>query len=403
MPQYNSCCLLNTKRWYFCATIMAPYLLRSFICAIGLLSFSSASAQEKPESGFGIETNILAGKVVKHTVKFTAPIPALSMAFDANFVWKTNGTRSWHKWRKYPQIGIGMTFTDYGNADVLGYCMAVYPNIQIPIIQGEKLEFTARIGDGVGYVTKKFQRTSPVDTLNNAIGSHINDFAIFLLDLRYHFNKHWHIQAGLNLTHISNAGTAQPNLGVNMVGGHFGTTYYPGSYRPVCLPGEDCKLKRRWLLQGRMDIAYKQARSANAPFLPSYMPSAYISKRYNGKNKVYLGGDYAFHNDVLAFMRYYDVDNWPGDHGRQRRESWDGTIFAGHEFIVGRLGIVTQLGFYYHQTYLKYDIYNEKIGGHLYLIQREKGPIKELFVSALLLAHGFAAERAEFGLGFGLL
>ncbi|MCW3123316.1 MAG: secreted protein [Flavipsychrobacter sp.] len=357
------------------------------------------SAQEKPESGFGVEANIMAGKIVKHSKKFTAPIPYLSTAVDVNMVWKTNGCRDWHARRKYPQIGVGFTYINYGDDQVFGSSVGIYPNLQIPLITGDKAELTMRIGDGIGYVTRKYQRTYPQDTINSAIGSHINDFAILMIDGRYRINNHWLVQGGLNFTHISNADTKQPNLGVNMVGGHIGAIYYPHTYSPKPLEREVPKLRNRWLLEAQMAISYKEARAAGSPILPSYIPSVQVSRRWRSKNKYYFGIDYAFHNDVLAFMRYYDVHNMPWEPGRQRRESWDGAVFAGNEFLVGRVGILGQVGVYYKQTFLKFDPICEKLGGKLYIVQREQGTVKEVFLSAMLLTHGAVAELAEFGIG----
>lgn len=375
---------------------MSPYWFKFLLIVPALAVLVDAQAQEQSESGFGVEVNLLAGKVVKHSAKFTAPVPALSSALDVNLVWKTNGTKDWQYRRKFPQIGVGATFTDYGNDRVFGKCLGVYPNLQIPIVSRDKWEWTTRLGLGAGYVTRKFQYEAPEDTINTAIGTHVNAFAIFMMDVRHHLNDHWQLQYGLNFTHISNGGTIQPNLGINMVGGHAGVLYYPGTYRPKPIKREVCTLSNRWLFSARMNISYKQARAAGRPVLPTYMPSVFVSRRWRCKNKYFFGVDYAFHNDVLAFMRYYDVFS---DYQKQRRGSWDGYVFAGNEFLVGRLGILAQVGVNYKNTFLKFDPVCQKIGGHFYLIQQEKGPVKEVFLSAILLTHGAVAELIEFGVG----
>jgi lipid A 3-O-deacylase PagL len=377
---------------------MFRYCLRLAIVIFNMLFLGSVYAQDiKSNDGFGIESNFFAAKVIKHSAKFTAPIPTLTTALDVNFVWQTYGKKDWQERRNYPLVGLGVTYTDYGNNQVFGNCVGVYPNIQVRLIRRNRLEWTMRIGDGMGYVTRKYQKTTPVDTINDAIGTHLNDFAVLTSDIRCHINDHWHIQAGVNFTHISNGDTKQPNLGVNTAGTHVGFMYFPTTYRPKRIVREVPKLKNRWLLEMRAGISYKEARAAGSPILPTYMGALYASKRWQSKNKFYGGIDYAFHNDVLAFMRYYDVD-----HNHQRPESWDGAIFAGNEFLVGRLGLVGQFGYYYHQTYLKFDPVYEKIGANFYLFKTEHGLVKETFVSSMLLTHGFVAELIEFGVGVGL-
>src|SRR4051812_21846344 len=193
-------------------------LLQLLVVVACLPYAGSAYGQEQhPMSGFGVEGNLLAGKIFKHSPKFTAPIPALSTALDVNFVWQTYGKKDWEQRRNFPIVGVGITCTDYGNNAVFGRAVGIYPNLQFRLARVKNVEWTFRIGDGLAYVTKKYQRTNPVDTVNTAVGTHLNDFAVLMTDLRYHIDNHWHMQFGLNLTHISNADTHQPNLGVNMV------------------------------------------------------------------------------------------------------------------------------------------------------------------------------------------
>ena len=388
-----------SKLLYFTYIAMCCKPLRFFVFIFFILFTHDLQAQcDNSMQGFGIETNLLAGKVIRHTVKFTSPIPALSTAMDVNFVWETFGKKDWQQRRNFPQIGLGVTYTDYGNNLVFGRAIGLYPNIQIPLARGKKLEWMFRIGDGLAYVTKKYNRTKPVDTLNVAIGSNINDFGIIMIDLRYHINDHWQVQYGVNFTHISNADFHAPNLGVNMLGTHIGVQYFPETCRPKHIIRELPKLKDRWLAQVRLGVGYNEANAKGNPELPTYVATGYVSRRWLGKNKLFAGVDYAYHESTYAFYK-----TWGIDIGHERGNAWDGTFFAGNEFLVGRVGIMTQVGYYYRVTYLKYgnDKFCEKLGGNLYLIKNEHGLLKELFVSAMLTTHMFAAEYAEFGIGTG--
>jgi hypothetical protein len=215
-------------------------------------------------------------------------------------------------------------------------------------------------------------------------------------DVRYHFDEHWHFQLGANFTHISNGDYHQPNLGVNMAGVHVGVQYYPVTCTPPCIRRQLPKIMNYWVVDIRGGISYKEARAKDSPILPTYIGSVYAGRRWRGKEKVYVGIDYAFHNDVLAFLRYYGVHE-----GHERGHAWDGAIFAGNEYMIGRLGIIGQIGVYYRQTFLKFDPYYEKFGGNFYLLKDPDGPVKEIFISAMLLTHGIKAEYSEYGLGFG--
>ena len=364
-----------------------------------ILLFTPAFAQDQNSlQGFGIEGNMLSGKIIRQTSRFKAPIPASSNAFDLNFVWQTYGKKDWQQRRNFPIIGIGATYTGYGLNQVYGHCIGIYPNIQIPLVRGKNIEWTFRLGDGLGYVTKKYQTSAPFDTLNDAIGSHLDDYAVFMTDLRFNLDDHWRFQLGANFTHISNADYHQPNQGVNMAGIHIGAQYFPASANPKKIIKELPKLSNRWLFEFRCGMSFKEARAPKIgdPIAPSYHGTIFASKRWLSKNKLFVGADYAYHKDVYDFLINYGVD-----YGHEKAHSWDGAFLVGNEFLEGRVGFVTQVGVYYHQTFLKFDPVYEKIGVNYYIIQNEHGAVKEFFLSALLLTHEIVAEYAEFGIGAG--
>jgi hypothetical protein len=376
-------------------------MVKFFLIIFGLCFYNISVAQENtqsapPWSGFGIETIAMGGKVFKHEEKFRLPIPKLSTGLDVDLILHTYGKRPWEQRRKYPTIGLGITYTDYGIDSVYGRCISMYPNIILPIVTGKSLEWTLRIGDGIGYVTKRYSRVNPVDTINGAIGSHLNDFAMFSSDLRYHVNEHWDIQIGGHFTHISDASYHKPNLGVNLYGAHIGVRYFPVTSRPKHMVRELQPLKNRWLAQVRLSMAYVSSEAPNGPLYPVYIASGYMSKRWLSKNKAFAGLDYSYHEDIYAFLRNNQI--YPGT---ESQHSYKSAVFFGNEFLMGRIGVVLQIGVYLAQSALKQDPYYEKIGGHYYIVQKERGPIKEFFLSAFLKTHKTIAELGEFGLGFG--
>lgn len=361
------------------------------------ITCSTLHAQESvPWSGFGIETNIIAGKILKHSPKFKGPIPPLSTALDINFFKQTSGKKDWQQRRKYPIVGVGITYTNYGNDAVYGYAIGVYPSLQLPIITGKNFEWTARAGFGIGFISHHYERTPVWDTLDNAIGSHFNNFSLFTTDLRYHINKHWDVQLGVNLSHISNAVLKVPNLGINMYGAHIGLRYFPVSSKPDRIVKKLSPLPNRWLVQSRLGIAFNQAGSSGGPMYRAYLASLYASKRWKSKNKVFGGIDYSYHEKVYAFLQNNEI--FPGE---AAAHSWKSAVFVGNEYLIGRVGIMLQVGYYLHKDYLTVEPLYEKLGCNVYLLQKEKGPLKELFLSILLKTHKTVAELTEVGIGVG--
>jgi len=373
-------------------------LYRFSIITFGLLILAVAAVEaqvNKPLAGFCIETNAMTGKVIKHTEKFRLPVPDQSTALDVNLQWKTYGKKQWHQRRRYPIIGIAFAYTNYGIDSLYGRCYSIYPNIEIPIITGNKIEWTVRIGNGAGYVSRKYQRRTPVDTLNNAISSHINDYASFLTDVRYRVSDNWEIQTGLNFSHISNASYRQPNLGINMWGGHIGLKYYPVTSKPVNIHHQLANMPNRWLAQFRLTMAYNQSNAPLGPSYPIYLATIMASKRWISKNKLFFGLDYSYHQQIYAFLR----NNSFVEPGTEYQNSYKTAVLAGNEFLLGRLGVVLQTGYYLRQAYQTQGKFYQKIGGNYYLTQREHGPIKEAYLCAFLKTHISTAELAEFGFG----
>jgi hypothetical protein len=368
-------------------------LFIAFSCA-GLAQ--DAVNPNQPWAGFGTEVNVFAGKVFKHEAKFRLPIPALSMGVDVDFLLHTYGKKTWEQYRKYPTIGLGITYTNYGIDSIYGQCVGIYPNLTIPIIRGKNIEWTLRLGDGIGYVTKHFRRVKPIDTINGAIGSNVNDFAYFSTDLRYHINNHWDVQVGGNFTHISDASFAKPNLGVNLYAAHVGLAYYPVTSRPARIARERVHLKNRYLAQARLGMAFVSNEAPGGPRYPVYLTSAYVSRRWKNVNKMFAGIDYSYHSEIYAFLRNNEI--FPGT---EMQHSWKSAAFFGNEFLIGRVGVILQIGIYIKEAELRQDPFYEKVGGHYYFVQKEKGPVKEFFFMAYLKTHRTVAELGEFGIGFG--
>lgn len=344
--------------------------------------------------GVGIEANFLAGRIIKHSSKFTAPVPTMSYALDATIAWQSWGRRPWQQQLGYPLYGLGLTLTNYCSPQIFGYCAGAYPYVQVPLVRMGKFEWTFRFGVGLAYVTEHYSLLPNYDTLNTAVSTHVNAFGVYMTDFRYRINSHWDVQLGAGVTHISNALYREPNLGVNMSNFHVGLRYFPQSSAPERIVRKMAPVSKRWLVEARMGIAHREARAQGNPIKPAYIGALSVSKRVNGHNKIFAGVDAAYHADVYAFMINYGV--W---RGREWISSWDGGFFVGDEFLIGRMGLMAALGVYYNQTFLAFDPIYQKMGGKYYIISRERGAVKELFLSALLNTHGAVAEYAEFGMG----
>ena len=394
----KSCCFIKVVIFVHPITTRRKPIFFLFFISYLSSTLPCIAQDTDPWAGFGIEVNGFASKVLKHEAKFELPLPKLTTGTDINFQWKTYGKKEWQQRRKYPILGIAFAYTNYGIDSVYGRLFSLYPNVVIPLITGRKLEWTLRIGDGIGYATRDYSRINPFDTINNAIGSKINDYFSFMTDIRYHVNTHWDVQLGGNFSHYSDGSFHQPNLGVNLPGVHVGLKYFPETSTPKLVKRDLKPLKNRWLFQFRITMGFNESNAPLGPLYPIYLGTGYVSKRWHSKNKLFAGFDYSYSDQIHAYISNNGftapaAENW---------NSFKTAVFVGNEFVLGRVGVVLQFGYYTHQTFDIQEPYYEKVGGNLYLVQREHGPIKEFFLCAFLEAHLAVAEFAEFGFGMGI-
>lgn len=354
-------------------------------------------AQQPAWTGVGIETNFMVGKMIKHTENFSGTFPPQCYSFELNVVKKTYGQKDWQQRRHYPQVGVGLYYNNYNKPDVYGQALGIFPNIQFDIIRGRAIEWTVRVGMGICYYTKPYQRLNPVNTENVAIGGHWNNISPFSTDLRWKINKHWDLQAGINFSHVSNASFQKPNLGINLYGAHIGVRYFPVTAYPEMIKRNLTPLSNRWLIQARAGMAFVEDEPADGPLNPVYIGAVYVSKRYWSMNKLYAGIDYYYHSATYARLKTQEDFR-----GSEYLRSTQYSLFLGHEFLIGRLGLLLQTGYYLHKKDEQTANFYQKLGGNFYLVQREKGPFKEVFLSAILKTHGFTAELFEMGVGVGL-
>lgn len=346
-------------------------------------------------AGYGVEVNAVLGKVIKHNYIFP-PLPKSSYAIDVCILKRTNGKKAWQTQRNFPLVGLGVTYTSYGIDSIYGKCIGVYPVWEIPIVRGEQLEWTCRFGYGIGYITKRYQRYPTDNTINNLIGSRLNNFTMFTTQLRYKLSHKVHVHAGFNFSHVSNGSFRLPNLGINMYGGHVGVRYFPVTDDPQKTSTQVQSLPNKFGGQIRVGMGFVEYNNSDGPLYPVYATTALGYWRYRGKNKVLFGIDYNYYTSVYSLLRNNEIDA-----GKERAQSWEGVIFVGHEFLIGKVGVIAQLGIPFKHTKFNEDKTVQKLGYSYYLLQQEQGVIRNIALNCFIKSNNLEASNLEFGFGVG--
>jgi hypothetical protein len=100
-----------------------------------------------------------------------------------------------------------------GRSKYVGSANAVFPYVNYPIIRNKKNELNFRVGLGLGYLSKRFDRLENYKYI--AIGSHLNAAINLMAEYRWRFNPKMNVAIGLALMHFSNGSTKTPNYGIN--------------------------------------------------------------------------------------------------------------------------------------------------------------------------------------------
>jgi hypothetical protein len=144
-------------------------------------------------------------------------------AIELDFSQQDRSATTWARTYKQPVKGVSFMYQNFGNPNALGHGYSIFAHTSFPLVQRARFGFLDfRLGSGIAYVTKRYD--AQLNPKNNAIGSHVNGF----VNLQFNWMKHfefWHIGAGIEFTHYSNASIRTPNLGLNIPSLNFNLGY----------------------------------------------------------------------------------------------------------------------------------------------------------------------------------
>ena len=174
---------------------------------------SSSFAQHKQwGSNLLLEGRVNYGFLINHHLEmeiYNSHFPA----FEINIGKETFGTERWQSMYNYPIIGVSYWNSQLGNSKFLGTANAIFPYVNYPLWRNNKHELNFRVGLGLAYLTKRFDRINNYKYI--AIGSHINAAIHLMAEYRLRVSPQIHTSIGLGLMHFSNGSTKTPNYGIN--------------------------------------------------------------------------------------------------------------------------------------------------------------------------------------------
>ena len=368
------------------------------------LSAQSDSVTKYEKNIFITEPIINIGKVVKNYPVF--PKITTATISEISFSWQTMGIRNWHHYYNFPRVGGSVLFGVMGNDSVLGNDFALMPHIAFDI----RKNFEMRIGCGFAYFPLIFDaQTNPSNTL---IGAHINTCASFSLLYQAKLSKHLMLQLGAASFHSSNGHYQLPNIGINMLMSTIGIKYFPSSIplKPVRKHFE--KIKQPTRINIRLGAGLHEFGNETGPVggpkYNVYAGSLYLSKRFGHLSNVHVGITGKYYSNFYEYIR----DSSVYDSHRHLKSSAF-SVFLGHEFVCGKISLLTQGGINFYNPFYRYyhpspdyiiDIgetwLNSRLGFQYYLFEPTAEQRFNMFAGIFINANLGRADFSELSLGF---
>lgn len=188
----------------------------SILVLTSVLSFNNMlTAQEKEHKNFYLEPVYQYGFIWQHRPSLADVIGGNINVARISFGQETYGKSYWDQLYRYPDWGVGYSFTDLGNPNELGQANAIYYYLRIPVIKKSKFSLNYKISGGMAYLNQG----------SIAIGSHLNLYFDFSLDTKFKLGKRLDLINSFGATHYSNGAIDMPNLGVNLFSYRLGLQY----------------------------------------------------------------------------------------------------------------------------------------------------------------------------------
>lgn len=265
-----------------------------------------AGNAQKTERPLIVEPKIHTGMILPFYEALSYLIQDDIYAFDLSISFPTSGEEYWDRLYRYPRTGIGYSYWNLGNNQVLGKSHTLYGFINIPIYKkDEKFSVNYQISAGGAYLTKIFD---PFENhLNRAIGSHYNIYMRLGFDTRIKFNPVSELVVELGATHFSNGKTRSPNYGINAGTISVGLNYLINSSALITNDETDSPVIEKKYHQS---VIYSAGTKVYDNLLGTrYFVSSIsytIEKAINQKKSLGLGTDFSFDgsvNEALALER----------------------------------------------------------------------------------------------------
>ncbi len=305
---------------------------------------------------------------------------------ELNLGWQTSGSQTWHRMYNLPSYGLGISFTDLGNPDILGEVRSGFLFMEFMFGEFQKTHRRFKVSLGLAHFNTYYDPVKNPE--NRVIGAPWNVHFNLNYKLSLHIGENLWLTPGLSFTHFSNGAYRKPNRGLNMLDANMGLRYRLGDANFITYSHEE---------------AYKVEYEETQTLFLTY--SAGLMERSIG-DPTYIARTLTANQTIRKKFRTrwgVGLDLFYDDHAKeQMREKHDNTNyfdymriggFASCDIVFNRLSMLLNLGTYLYYGYDPEQLIYKRIGLRY---QTRPGIVGHL----ALKAHGGRADYIEWGIGY---
>jgi len=310
----------------------------------------------------------------------TDPITSLSFQISK----ETTGKNEWEQLFNYPEYGFSFFYSNLGNDNLIGKSFALNYFFRVNFINRKRFQIYNQTGMGIGYLTKKFDLVENYQ--NVGIGSHVNAHFNLRLGANFKIRPKIDTQFGLSFDHYSNANSADPNLGLNLVTAFAGMTYRLGHIterQKTELP-KHLKKNNFEIVQS---FGGKQTRSLSGEFYYTSSLSGGINRAFFRGFHAGVGGDVFYDQSTKIVIESQGGTFKPSD-------NFQTGIHFSQEFRYNRFSLILQEGIYL-------GLVNKGIRKTMYNRGIVQFRVNEHFIiRAAMKSHLHILDFPEIGIGY---
>ena len=360
------------------------------LIVIILFATQISVAQPSAKYSYSLGGEVFEGFILRHHEYLGHLINARPSGFELSVLQQTNGKKNWEANYGYPEIAYNLSYYDLKNDAQLGKVVAISAGMGFHLLQQPpfKSDFQFYFGIGLAYSNNPYNQDT--NNLNNVISTPITYNGNLKLSYYHSIGSKLRLGGGLKLTHFSNGSFRLPNNGLNMI-----TANLMARYR-ISTSVDDFKkliepeaFDRRIKYGAVFRVGFAESTPIGSGVKPAYAVSLMTQKRVSRKSLLELGLElYANKAIESEIANAFDEEIIGTDYRRVG-------LMVGHELVINKLTVITQLGYYLYKPYSPNEKLYQRFGFAYYFMDN-------LYGNITLKTHFAVAEVIEYGIGFRL-